>query len=130
MTLDSVKGLFQVFTDKKLFIEWLLQVVRAMALYLLKVKAGMEAEAYADTHDKIDMRKAPPAVKNNIIHDEAVLSQRWDLCSSCEFLTESNKCEKCGCFMAVKHKLKMASCPIGKWGKYEDKVLDGTYITT
>ena len=128
--MESVKQLFQVFTDKKLFIEWLLQILRAMALYLLKVKAGMEVEIYADTHSKIDMRKAPPAVRNNIIHDEAVLNQRWDLCSSCEFLTESNNCEKCGCFMAVKHKLKMAKCPIGKWGKYEDKVLDGTYVTT
>ena len=128
MTLESVKGLFQVFTDKKLFVEWLLQVLRAMALYLLKVRAGMEVDVYAETHSKIDMRKAPDAIRKNIIHDEEVLKMRWDLCSSCEFLTDANKCEKCGCFMAVKHKLKMAKCPEGKWDKYE--VLSGTPITT
>ena len=126
------KQLFQVFTDKKLFIEWLLQILRAMALYLLKVKAGMEVEVYADTHSTLDMRKAPPAIRKNIIHDESVLNQRWDLCLSCEFLTDANTCKKCGCFMAVKHKLKGASCPIGKWGIYEEKkeekVLGGTPV--
>ena len=126
--MGSVKGLFQVFTDKKLFIEWLIQVVRAIALYLLKVKAGMEVEVYAETHSEIDMRKAPPTVKKNIIYDADVLKRRWDLCSSCEFLTEDNRCQKCNCFMAVKHKLKMAKCPAGKWGKYE--VLSGTLATS
>ena len=69
--MGSVKGLFQVFTNKILFLEWICEV----------------------------------------------LNQRWDLCSSCEFLTDANKCEQCGCFMKVKHKLAHASCPVGKWGK-------------
>ena len=128
MTLESVKQLFQVFTDKKLFIDWLIQIVRAIALYLLKVKAGMEVDLYAERNARIDMRKAPPAIRKNIIHDADVLKMRWDLCSSCEFLTEANKCKKCGCFMQVKHKLKMASCPEGKWGKYEE--LNGTLTTS
>ena len=63
------------------------------------------------------MRTVPDRIKRNIIHDEEVLKMRWDICSGCEFLN-NNKCEKCGCFMKVKHKLAMASCPERKWGKY------------
>ena len=66
------------------------------------------------------MRTAPQVVKNNIIHDEDILSARWSLCSGCEFLTESNRCTKCGCFMKVKHKLASARCPIGKWERHEE----------
>ena len=116
--MGSVKGLFQVFTDKLLFVEWLLQVLRAVTIYFLKVKAGMEIDVFAKTNDSIDMRTAPPPIRHNMIHDEAVLKMRWDLCLGCEFLTDTNKCEKCGCFMKVKHKLAQASCPIGKWEKH------------
>ena len=127
--MQQVKLLFQVFTSKILFIEWLLQVLRAITLYLLKVRAGMEAGVYAEENKVIDLRTAPPSVKSNMIYDEDVLKLRWDLCSSCEFLKDNNSCSKCGCFMKVKHKLKMASCPVGKWGKYEEKVLNGIAIT-
>ena len=127
--LQQAKLLFQVFTNKKLFIEWILQVLRAITLYFLKVKAGMEVDVYAETNDKLDMRTAPSAVKANIIHDETVLNQRWSLCSGCEFLTEANTCLKCGCFMAVKHKLARAKCPVGKWGQHKLEEVHGTYAT-
>tara|TARA_Y100000310_G_C20480710_1_gene714539 strand:+ start:84 stop:470 length:387 start_codon:yes stop_codon:yes gene_type:complete len=127
--LESVKQLFQVFTDKILFVEWILQILRAITLRLLKVRAGMEVEVYANTHSKIDLRTAPPMIKNNIIYDEDVLKMRWDLCSSCEFLTEDNRCQKCNCFMAVAHKLKGKYCPVGKWDKYTEKAIHGTYAT-
>ena len=116
--MESVKQLFQVFTNKILFIEWVLQVLRAITIYFLKVRAGMEIEIYAYHNEEIDMRTAPEKVKNNMLYDEDVLKMRWDACSSCEFLMDNNRCKKCGCFMKVKHKLAMASCPIGKWGKH------------
>ena len=84
---------------------------------LVRILAIQEVNEYAENNDSIDMRTAPVAVKNSIIHDEEVLKMRWDLCLGCEFLKD-NKCEKCGCFMKVKHKLAMASCPVGKWDKY------------
>ena len=128
--LESVKQLFQVFTNKKLFIEWILQVLRAITLYFLKVKAGMEIDVYAETHDKLDMRTAPPAIRANIIYDEVILNERWSLCSGCEFLTESNTCLECGCFMAVAHKLRGKSCPLGKWNIYKPEKIHGITATS
>ena len=128
--MESVKQLFTVFTDKLLFVEWILQILRAVSIYFLEMKARIESDSFAETNETIDMRTAPPAVRQNIIHDEAVLKERWDLCLGCEFLTDSNKCEKCGCFMAVKHKLAQAKCPIGKWDKYTERVLSGSPVTT
>jgi len=84
---------------------------------LLKALAIQEVNEFAEANDVIDMRTASNRIKKNIIHDEEVLKMRWDLCTGCEFLN-NNKCEKCGCFMKVKHKLAMASCPVGKWEKY------------
>lgn len=116
--LDKIKQLFQVFTNKQLFIEWLLAVNIFIGKKLVRKIAELESNEYAVTHKEIDMRTAPKSVMSNIIYDEKVLEKRWSLCSSCEFLNDDNRCEKCGCFMKVKHKLSQASCPVGKWGKY------------
>lgn len=105
---------------KLLIIEWVLELLRAISIKLLKAKARIEVNIYAETASTLDMRTAPQVVKNNIIHDEDILSARWSLCSGCEFLTESNRCTKCGCFMKVKHKLASARCPIGKWERHEE----------
>ena len=113
---------------KLLFIEWILEVLRAISIFFLNKKARIESDSYAEQNEILDMRTAPPSVKYGIIHDETVLKMRWDLCSSCEFLTDKNSCTKCGCFMKVKHKLSMASCPVGKWDKYKE--LNGTYVTS
>ena len=115
--LESVKQLYYVVTTKQLFLEWLLEINKFIGRKILKSLAVEEINEFAETNDSIDMRTAPPAIKRNIIHDEEVLKMRWDICSSCEFLN-NNKCEKCGCFMKVKHKLAMAKCPIGKWDRY------------
>ena len=119
-----------VFTNKLLFIEWILQLLRAVSIHLLHIKARIEVDNYSMVNESIDMRTAPPIIKQGIIHNKEILDQRWNLCLGCEFLTESNTCKKCGCFMKVKHKLAMASCPVGKWDKYTNKkVLNGTTIT-
>ncbi len=120
-TLESVRQLYQVFTTKQLLLEWLLEINVFIGRKLTKSLAVQEVEQevnkFTRHNNKVDMRTMPNKVKKNIIHDEGVLKMRWDLCSSCEFLKD-NKCQKCGCFMKVKHKMAIAKCPIGKWDKY------------
>mgnify|MGYP005830922981 FL=1 len=128
--LESVKLLFQVFTNKLLFVEWLLAVNLVIGKKLTMAQARIEADEYVATHDDIDMRTAPPAVRNNRLYDESVLKMRWDLCSSCEFLTDSLTCSKCKCPMLGKYKLAHSKCPIGKWGKYKAGVLSGSTVTS
>ena len=58
--------------------------------------------------------------KQNVITavfvEEETSKARLDICNSCEFLTKTiSRCEKCGCFMIAKTKLKNARCPIKKW---------------
>ncbi len=49
--------------------------------------------------------------------DKNVSEERYSICLSCpEFIKLTKQCKKCGCFMALKTKLKDAECPIGKWG--------------
>ena len=115
--MESVKQLYYVITTKQLFLEWLLEINLFIGKRLMKSLAKEEVNRFAETNEMIDMRTAPGRIKSNIIHDEDVLKMRWDLCLECEFLND-NKCDKCGCFMKVKHKLAMAKCPIGKWDKY------------
>ena len=115
--LESVKQLYYVVTTKQLFLEWLLEINKFIGRKLVRSLAVEEINEFAENNDSIDMRTASNTSKRSIIHDEEVLKMRWDLCSGCEFLKD-NKCEKCGCFMKVKHKLAMASCPVGKWDKY------------
>lgn len=41
---------------------------------------------------------------------------RYSVCKECpELIKLTKQCKKCGCFMAAKTKLQMATCPIGKW---------------
>ena len=42
--------------------------------------------------------------------------RRLGICQGCEFFKpRSQSCQKCGCFMRLKSKLRTANCPIGKW---------------
>ena len=41
---------------------------------------------------------------------------RMAVCSTCEhFEAQSTRCGKCGCFMSLKARMAVASCPVGKW---------------
>lgn len=41
---------------------------------------------------------------------------RYKTCLDCDrFLNLTKQCKECGCIMPVKTKLKLATCPIGKW---------------
>ena len=115
--LQQVKQLYYVITTKQLFLEWLLEINKFFGRKLMKALAVEEINDFAENNDSIDMRTASETIKRSMIHDEEVLKMRWDICSSCEFLKD-DKCTSCGCFMKVKHKLAMASCPEGKWNKY------------
>lgn len=47
---------------------------------------------------------------------EDIASERFSICLKCpELIKFTKQCKKCGCFMALKTKLELASCPIGKW---------------
>lgn len=49
------------------------------------------------------------------VSDE-VAEQRYSICKGCpELIKLTKQCKKCGCFMAAKTKLKLATCPLGKW---------------
>ena len=115
--MESVKQLYYVITTKQLFLEWLLEINTFIGRKLMKSLAVEEINGFAKTNETLDMRTIPDRIKRNIIHDEEVLKMRWDICTGCEFLND-DKCEKCGCFMKVKHKLAMAKCPIGKWDRH------------
>ena len=110
MILESVK---------LLILEWFLEINLAIGNKIVKFISIIKSNIYSKENNDIDMRKIPSIVKRNIIYDQNVLDMRWDICKGCEFLTESNRCTKCGCFMKTKHKFKSALCPIGKWGKYK-----------
>jgi hypothetical protein len=48
--------------------------------------------------------------------DREISDARFNLCNSCpELISLTKQCKKCGCFMALKTKMKEASCPLGKW---------------
>ena len=40
---------------------------------------------------------------------------RMEICNSCPFKGDDNRCGKCGCFLPAKTRVKKSTCPIGKW---------------
>lgn len=50
----------------------------------------------------------------NVTPEEA--NKRKAICEQCDFYNKiQQRCTKCGCYMAVKAYLRVASCPVGKW---------------
>jgi len=48
--------------------------------------------------------------------DEPKFSQeRYDICMKCAQLNPIGMCNKCGCVVLFKVKLRGSACPIGKW---------------
>lgn len=50
-----------------------------------------------------------------MVADEEVQQTRISICNSCEFLTMTRNCKKCGCFVDAKSRLAGQRCPIRKW---------------
>lgn len=67
-------------------------------------------------------KKAPRRVtpmhllnKQNYVANE-IADSRMQLCEQCpELIKMTKQCKKCGCFMALKTKIKFATCPLQKW---------------
>lgn len=48
--------------------------------------------------------------------DEALAEKRFSICKGCPELTAvTSQCKKCGCFMHIKTKLELATCPLNRW---------------
>ena len=60
--------------------------------------------------------KAIPKVAAALVRteDPALAEQRLTICKGCEHW-DGKRCGKCGCFTALKVRLKSESCPVGKW---------------
>jgi hypothetical protein len=53
---------------------------------------------------------------NNLRLTPEEANRRLSICKKCEFFEAlSQRCSKCGCFMAVKSYLKAEKCPVGRW---------------
>lgn len=50
--------------------------------------------------------------------DDSIFEKRLKICDDCEeYIKDRKRCNKCGCFMTYKAKLKRVSCPLNKWGE-------------
>lgn len=51
-----------------------------------------------------------------LVKEEEKIDTRMQICSECKvFDKEFARCKICGCFMKLKIRLEISSCPIGKW---------------
>ncbi len=49
---------------------------------------------------------------------EDIKEKRMAVCQDCEFfISLTQMCKKCGCFMPAKTTLPNSSCPVHKWGQ-------------
>jgi hypothetical protein len=80
-------------------------------------EAAKNLPAQEDSNSQEDRDARPWDILNpNDRAEESVANSRYDICLQCpELIKLTKQCKKCGCFMALKTKVKHASCPIGKW---------------
>jgi hypothetical protein len=44
------------------------------------------------------------------------IASRMETCRACEhFICDQNRCALCGCFAALKARMRSQHCPVGKW---------------
>ena len=124
MTLESVK-----LKILKYLFKINVKIGRRLAFYISGYNASREV-GDAVKKQKFDLRGMKERMKAVTIHDQDIIDKRWDICKSCEFLTEKNMCQKCGCFMKVKTRIATVACPIDKRGKeynfMEGRATNGT----
>jgi hypothetical protein len=52
--------------------------------------------------------------------DDTTYEYRMSICGGCEFfISETERCSVCGCYMKAKNMFKKTYCPEGKWGAVE-----------
>jgi hypothetical protein len=49
------------------------------------------------------------------LEDEQDAQAKFEICKACPYLTETDQCDICGCFMKKKVFVSGASCPLNKW---------------
>ena len=98
-------------------IDLIIKVLVKILSKLAPIQAQYSIDKLSMIDEEFDMQKIPGRVRSLILHDDEVINKRLEICRGCEYLTKSNRCKKCGCFMKIKARLSTASCPIGKWGK-------------
>jgi hypothetical protein len=55
------------------------------------------------------------------------MNESYKICKECDRFDNKLKiCEVCHCFMPIKTKLPIASCPLGKWDNRDKKSEDFT----
>lgn len=48
--------------------------------------------------------------------NEDLVEKRMNICLDCpELIHLTKQCKQCGCFMSLKTKLEISSCPLNKW---------------
>lgn len=56
------------------------------------------------------------AAGNTLRITDQEANDRLNICKTCDFFNANQtRCNKCGCFMAIKTYLKAEKCPLGKW---------------
>jgi hypothetical protein len=53
---------------------------------------------------------------NQVKATDEEVAKRQAICNDCEYYAkDSQRCQKCGCFLKIKIKLETEHCPIQKW---------------
>jgi len=98
---------------------------------LEQIKRERKAEMDRLTRDKMmdeeaikrTIEASPMAMAKSLLKSAGQLatggvtdpSARMDICNTCRFKGDDNRCGKCGCFLPAKTRVKRSSCPIGRW---------------
>ena len=57
----------------------------------------------------------------NIWAEREVAQARFDICKQCDrFVSITNQCMECGCFMKLKVKMLNMECPLHKWSSSDN----------
>jgi hypothetical protein len=92
----------------------------AKAVHGVRITIGVcgicEQREPRDGTGLVALIKAAPKVAAALVRteDPALAEKRLAICKGCEHW-DGNRCRKCGCFTALKVRLKSESCPVGKW---------------
>jgi hypothetical protein len=78
----------------------------------------MEEESPVEVHKKrlAETRPWDLLSPSTDFVSESVQEERYSICKKCpEFIGLTTQCKKCGCFMKLKTKILLSSCPLNKW---------------
>ena len=57
----------------------------------------------------------------NLVVNNDVYVERINICKSCpKYLELTNECAECGCYIPMKAKIILDSCPLGKWKESDE----------